>query len=501
MRQRFGLKKAHLPDSLVQIMKRRLSSFAIAAILVFPCLPTGAQEAKPALRAGAATSVITPPLGEPIVGGFTPFPAEHIHDELHARCLVLDDGKTKIAFVVCDLLGLHRAAALAAKEHIERELSIPPSHVMISATHTHSATNALGKPPRAYASDIEPTDYEKFVARRIADGVRCAVNLLRPAEIAFGHLDAPEHVFNRRWFLKEGTMPENPFGKTDEKVKMNPGSANLVEPAGPIDPRVSFVALREPDGKIISLLTAYSLHYVGGVGRAHVSADYFGYYSKAVERLLGQKNQDPPVVAMMANGTSGDINNINFREPRGRKEPYEQMQYVANDLADKVAAAVAGLEWQTEAVVDARYRELDVKWRTIPEELLQWARETEANAPRIGDKAVLPLSYAGRVQRLAQASPETKLPVQAFRIGGILIGTSPCETFAETGLEFRERSPFEKSFMIELANGYYGYMPTPRHFELGGYETWPGTNNLEPQASVKLLDALMEMAAELKGAN
>lgn len=485
-------------------MNRRVPLSALLAGLALLCLPAVAQQAKPALRAGAATSVITPPLGEPIVGGFTPFPAEHIHDELHARCLVLDDGKTKVALVVCDLLGLHRSVALAAKEHIERELSIPPSHVMVSATHTHSATNALNAGPRSYSSEVELSDYQRFVARRIADGVRRAVNLLRPAEIAFGYFDAPEHVFNRRWFLKEGTMPANPFGKTDEKVKMNPGAGadNLVEPAGPTDPRVSFLALREAGGgKFISLLSAYSLHYVGGVGHAHVSADYFGYFSKAVEKALGEEGQDPPVVAMMANGTSGDINNINFREPRPRQPPYEQMQFVAHDLAERTAAAAGKLEWSAEAPLDARYRELDVKWREIPEELIAWAKETEAAAPRIGDKAVLPLSYAGRVQRLAAASPETKLPVQAFRIGDVCIGTSPCETFAETGMEFRERSPFGKSFMIELANGYYGYLPTPRHFELGGYETWPGTNNLEPQASVKIIDALLEMASEMKPAN
>jgi hypothetical protein len=43
-----------------------------------------------------------------------------------------------------------------------------------------------------------------------------------------------------------------------------------------------------------------------------------------------------------------------------------------------------------------------------------------------------------------------------------------------------------------------GYLPTPRHFALGGYETWLGTNRLEPQASEKMLDALLEMAAEVK---
>ena len=59
-------------------------------------------------RAGAATSNITPPLGVGIIGGFVPFPATHVHDELHARCLVLDDGQGKLAIVVCDLLGIDR---------------------------------------------------------------------------------------------------------------------------------------------------------------------------------------------------------------------------------------------------------------------------------------------------------------------------------------------------------------------------------------------------------
>lgn len=452
------------------------------------------------LKAGAATANITPELGGSVVGGFAPFPCTHIHDELHARCLVLDDGKTKLALVVCDLLGLHRSVSLKARELIEKEAGIPAANVLISGTHTHSAVNALGGPVRGYYSDQELTDYQTFVARRIADGVRCAVNLLRPAEIAFGTVDVPEHVHIRRWFLKEGTMPPNPFGKID-KVKMNPGAGNpnLVEPAGEPDPTISFIALREPGGRMISIYSAYSLHYVGGVGNGHISADYYGYYCEALKRLQTGGDEYPAFVGIMANGTSGDANNINFRTPQPRKQPYEQMQYVANDVAAKVNAALKGLAWQSSATLDARYRELDVKWRKIEPELIAWAKETEAKAPRIqGGKADLPLAYAGRVQRLAEASPETKFPAQILRIGDICIGSSPCETFAETGVEFRKRSPFEKSFMVELAHGYYGYMPTPRHFELGGYETWPGTNNTESQASVKLMNALLEMAAEVR---
>ena len=474
---------------------RLIVLFLIATSSLF-----AADVPKAPLMAGAATSNITPELGGEVVGGFAPFPCTHIHDELHARCLVLDDGKTKLALVVCDLLGLHRSVSVKARELIEAETGIPAANVLISGTHTHSAVNALGGPVRGYFSDQELTDFQKFVARRIADGVRCATNLLRPAEIAFGTVDVPEHVHIRRWFLKEGTMPPNPFGKID-KVKMNPGAGNpnLVEPAAKPDPTISFIAVREPGGRLISVYSAYSLHYVGGVVSGHISADYYGYYCEALKRLQTGGSEDPPFVGLMANGTSGDANNINFRTPQPRKAPYEQMRYVAEDVAGKVNVALSKVNWVSSAPLAARYRELDVKWRKIPDELIAWAKETEAKAPRIkGGKADLPLAYAGRVQRLAAASPETKTPVQVLRIGDVCIGTTPCETFAESGVEFRERSPFSKSFMVELAHGYYGYMPTPRHFELGGYETWPGTNNLEPQASVKMMDALLEMTEDLK---
>jgi hypothetical protein len=52
--------------------------------------------------------------------------------------------------------------------------------------------------------------------------------------------------------------------------------------------------------------------------------------------------------------------------------------------------------------------------------------------------------------------------------------------------------------MVQLNHAYLGYLPTPRHFELGGYSTWPGTNCLEAQASVKIVNHLLEMARELR---
>lgn len=469
---------------------------AFAAILITGASVVAAPPDSGSLRAGAATSNITPGLGAEIVGGFEGFPATHVHDELYARCLVLDDGKTKLALVVCDLLGMHRSVSVEARRLIQETLGLPPAHVLIAATHTHSAASALGE--KGYRSEQALDDYQRFVARRIADGVRCAANVSTPAQIAFGTAEAPEHLFNRRWYMREGKVPPNPFGKPD-KVKMNPpaGSPDLVEPAGPIDPTIAFIALREPQGRMISVFSAYSLHYVGGVGNGHISADYFGMFCEALKKLQNHSEEDPAFVALMANGTSGDINNINFRTPRPSQPPYAQMRRVAEDVAHKVNDALAKVTWNDRAELGALYREPEIAWRDIEPELLTWAKETEAKAKGSAPRDIVALSYAARVQRLAQAGKTAVVPLQVLRIGDVCIGTTPCETFAETGLEFKKRSPFAHSFIVELSHGYYGYLPTPRHFDLGGYETWPGTNYLEPQASVKILDGLLEMATEL----
>ncbi|HWB09415.1 MAG TPA: neutral/alkaline non-lysosomal ceramidase N-terminal domain-containing protein [Pirellulales bacterium] len=462
----------------------------------------GRADEKQIFRAGAAASNITPALGGDIVGGFLPIPSKHIHDELHARCLVLDDGKTKLAMVVCDLLGIDRRVSDEARRQIAERASIPRDNVLICATHTHSATSAIGSDHFKY--DQPGDEYQQFVARRIADGVTCAANNLRPAELAFLKVEAPEHVFNRRWFMRPGTIPASPFADStafpSDLVKMNPepGSPNLLDPAGPTDPVVSVLSVRGLDGHPISLFAAYSLHYVGGVGNAHISADYFAVFCDELTRLLDAERLDPPFVAMLANGTSGDINNINFRQPRPAQEPYAQMRAVASDLAKRVQEALANARYSHEITLDARYRELSIGCRRPNQEQVAWAKKTLAERPLSPGRADLGAIYAERTLRMADYPAALPMPLQVLRLGSVCIGTMPNEVFCEIGLEFKRRSPFADSFMVSLAHGYYGYLPTPRHHDLGGYETWMGTNRLEKQASEKMLAELLDMAGEMK---
>jgi hypothetical protein len=108
-----------------------------------------------------------------------------------------------------------------------------------------------------------------------------------------------------------------------DQVQMNPGVGNpdLVEPAGPTDPQVSFLSVQSTQGRPIAVLGNYSLHYVGGVPRGHISADYFAMFADRIQELLQADRQDPPFVGVMSNGTSGDVNNINFRGPSEKHPP------------------------------------------------------------------------------------------------------------------------------------------------------------------------------------
>jgi hypothetical protein len=176
------------------------------------------------------------------------------------------------------------------------------------------------------------------------------------------------------------------------------------------------------------------------------------------------------------------------------------MTYVAHDVAAKVHAALAPLKYVPWLKLDARYREPVLKWRRPTPEQLTWARDTLAKPVADPAKTDLSRIYADRTMRLSEYPETTPVPVQVFAIGDAVIASMPCEILCEIGLEFKDRSPMQPAAMISLNHGNYGYLPPPRQHDLGGYETWLGTNRLERDASVKLLDELLAMVAEIKTA-
>lgn len=450
--------------------------------------------AAPVFKAGAATSNVTPELGSSINGGFQDGKAVFIHDELHARCLALDDGQTKLVFVVADSCVIGRGIFDEAKKMVNEATGLPMENMLMSATHSHSCgtLQAVGQ------SEPNPM-YQRFVARRIADGVRIALNNLAPAKIGWGFGEVPQHVFNRRWRLRPGTVPASPLGVATEQVKTNPGikNPNLDQPAGPTDPQVWFISVQSPEGKPIALYANYSLHYVGGVGAGHISADYFGAFSNRIGELLGTENQDPPFVGAMSNGTSGDINNVDFRGNQAKQPPYGQIKLVANDVAQEVARVCKTITHHDWVPLGVAQKEITLSLRLPTKDEVEKAREVMKQSKLFPRMETMEQVYARETVLLSEFPEKVSAPLQLLKIGDLRVSAIPAETFVEIGLELKKRHT--PTFSVSLANAYHGYLPTPEHHKLGGYETWRARSScLEVDASTKIIAGLDELFEQLK---
>lgn len=478
------------------LLGRDLFMKLLVTISVLVCLLKAETAQADDLRAGAAWSNITPRMGVPLDGTIMQIgSAKHVHDELWVRCIVLDDGKTQLAFALVDNTMISREIHDAAKKMIEERIGIRPSHVCISATHSHST-------PRAVVGLKDNTlhqEYLEYLAVKIADGVVRAFNGLAPAEIGWGSFREPRYVHNRRWRMKQPVS--SPFENASDWVKMNPNRSdpNLQEPAGPVDDEVFIVALRHQGSEQpLALMANYGLHYVGGIPAGQVSADYFGAYADRVQLGWNADRLTPPFVAMMTNGTSGDVNANDITQPRVRHAPFARMQLLANDLAKSTVEMLPNLDYQSEITLAAAGVDLDLGVRKPDAERLVWAQ-----AHRVPDdfagRLTRPQIYAREAIELSKFPDRLPVRLQAFRIGDLAIAQSPCETFAATGLKIKAESPFRgATFTIELANGYSGYLPSAEQFELGGYETWPARSSfLEVQAESRIRDGLLELLGQL----
>ena len=466
---------------------------SLLGLLLIGCLSSPAT-VRAELQAGTAVVDITPdqwPLAPR--GSFYPKPVETAHDPLTVRCVVLSDGTTSIALAVVDSCMVHREQLDPAKAAAAEACGVPAEHMLISSTHTHSA-------PFANASFGTPQElaYQEKLINGITEAIVTAASNLQPAKAGWASHDLPDEVFNRRWFLQPGKVPTNPFGEDTDIVKMNPGRDPriLINPAGPTDPEVSVLYLENAQGKPLSVFANYSLHYVGNTG-GEMSADYFGEFARLMP--IRMRGSAEGFVAMMSNGTSGDINNINFTNPRPPREPFEQIRTVATKTADAAYRAVRQIDTKdADPLLGMKQRVVALKHRAPTEEQLERARnivkvdaEGEKKLPRLAK------AYAQRTLKLAEEPETTEVIIQAVRIGDLAICSLPFEVLVEIGLDLKDRSPAGDTFVVSLANGGYGYLPTPEQHSFGGYETWMGTCKVQKDASVILSDALLEMLDEL----
>lgn len=454
----------------------------LASLIVVAMWSATAPQDAP-LQVGLAEIDITPPVGYRMDGYFYERLNTGQRDPLKAKAVVLQQGATRSALVVCDLLGMPVSMSSEARRLAAERTGIPVANIAITATHTHTGPLFAGERARLFSEQaaakfgtdpLAAVKYPEALRDRLVDVIVSANSRLAPAAMEFVAAEEDRVSFNRRYHLKDGT------------VRFNPGVLNpdIVRAAGPIDPALPFLLFTR-DKKPIGSLTVFAMH-LDTVGGTAYSADYPAVLADELRHEFGDD-----FISVFGTGTCGDINHIDVS---GRR------RYTARAIGQQLAVSILSartrlpLDKPALAVASAR---LTLPLRSPSAEQAAAAR---TNMARVGTNDLPFLAQVETVTTLDLMKRGTSLDteVQVLRLHpDLAIVLLPGEVFADLGLAIKQRSPFKHTLVIELSNDNPAYIPTEKAFSEGSYETVnsrivPGGGERLAQTAIQLLNDVAE---------
>ncbi len=409
------------------------------------------------LRAGFAQVDITPSVGGYKLSWSHPIVIDRIVEPIFAHVAVLDDGRRRAALVSHDLCWTPRRLT----EHVRQRTAdcLPGGDLILGATHNHAAPGFTDDRP---IQTTVPYTVE-FVGPRLVSAIREACGALAPVEACVASGVEGRVSFIRRCLMKDGSVKSQP----------RPGDPNIRCVESPIDPELGVIALRSPGGAMRGLVVNFALHPTQFGGDQTVQR---GWPGRMVDRVRQRLGQSCGVVFL--NGAFGDVHAQNRLDPTVD----EDVDRIGRTLADRVVDLAEHGEYRhamhvgaSKACVALPFRDPDKVYG--PHQMFL-APDVVAAARQRFD--------AWRAGRDAY-----ELELQAVTLGGeqaafISVG---CELFTRLGIEIKQDSPFDYSFIVGNGNDSIGYMPFPDAVARGGYECTFPASRFAPEAGRRLVDA------------
>lgn len=249
-------------------------------------------------QAGFATVKITPERPVAMAGyASRNKPSEGVVADLHAKVLVLDDGRGQRAvWITTDLIGLRGAVTEEIFRRITERTGLKRHQLLVNSSHTHTGPAIADSDTSAYAiaeaAAADTRAYRHLLGDRIVAAVEQALARLEPVTLAYGTGVVP-FVMNRR----EPTR--------DRGIILG------VNPRGPADRTMPLLKVSAADGRARAVVFGAATHNTTLTGDEYrISGDYAGFAQEYVQTQL------PGVQAMFVLGFAGDSN----PHPRGTVE-------------------------------------------------------------------------------------------------------------------------------------------------------------------------------------
>ncbi|WP_276359478.1 hypothetical protein [Daejeonella sp. H1SJ63] len=451
-------------------------------------------------KAGFAERDITPDIGMESPGNYGKAHHKTFHDPCKVRVAVFDDGLKRTALVGVDLLFVTRHLVQEVRAEIQKRCGIDPASVMIGASHSHSSgpigmgepgdfdkASPLVKDLVNNHSIVSDPGYTQLLKKQIVDAVVIAYNNRTDAKLAVGNGHEDKVSFNRRLRMKNGMSYSHPGA----------GNPDIIDYAGPIDPQVGTVGVWDLKGNLLGTVVNFSCHATTNPGG--ISANWIGAMEKTIRGATG--NAALPVVFMQ--GACGDITQVDnltkFQNP-GAEEWWDIVGGRVGAEAYKTLLLIrrgAG----SEIPLDSRQRVWTVKRRIPTAEKVQKAFELVKAGPE--KSGTTEWTFAKEIlvlDAIIKARPLVEVEVQAIQVGPMVFVSNPAEYFVQYGLDIKAGSKFPFTFVVELANGITGYVPTEEALgpNGGGYETrLTSYSNLEVSAGRQFANTGIELANQM----
>jgi hypothetical protein len=434
-------------------MKRNAASlFSLAFVCLILELPLAwnaiAQAPAGNLKAGAAKVDIAPKdlTGLWMVWGQ---PFDGVHDPIYARAVVVDNGTTTAAIISTDLVEFGDTTAL--RERIQRELSIPVDHIILSASHDHNAPRGGPITPGSSSAEgrpYSPPSYIQFVDDSIVEAVKKAKVAEQPARVGVGAGRADVNVY-RNGYNGKG------WGGAD--------------PDGPSDKTVWVVKVETLTGEPIALLMNYAVHStVGGPQNTMVTGDLAGAAERFVERHYKDK-----AVALWTMGPAGDQNpkydpaggGMGGNGPKNTDNAAYEAMDAMGFIVGSEAILTAGRIKEMTSTAHIAAGESVFSCATVPQRQGPQNPPQSTLASNAANRPATPPVGGGEMFKPNPNFHDTipyptsmKIHLNLIEINQIAITGVSGEVFTNIYLHLKKDSPLSNTIMVTMSNDRIGYI-------------------------------------------
>lgn len=462
--------------------------------LVWPALLCGAE-----LRVGTASVDITPEKAVALWGQFGLRLSTTPDTPLTANVVALESGDEQTIFVSLDLLQLPEVFVQAIRDAAaEKDASINVEHIVLTATHTHTAPVLMPGTPGIPVNDQTLTVDETiaFLADKISDGIVSAWKNLAPGKMSYG-LDRNSIGFGRRVIYADGSAQM--YGST-----ARPDFANL---EGMDDDDVGSIFFYNQHDEMIAIVVNVACPSQVVEGQSAINADF---WLPVRDRLRARYGEN--VVVLGWGAAAGEISprpmlhqaaNTRMRNLRGINEMQELARRIdlsvsqtleavqQEKLSDPVLKQVAvTLQLPLLKISEAQYQAAAAEYANV----LAQVEADPVSAPQVAYMARD--WYHGVVKRYEQLQqdPNATYPVEihVVRIGDLVICSNPFELFCEYGIRIKARSKATQTFILQIS-GFGSYLPTDRAIASGSYSATPPSNIIGPEGGQILVDETVSL--------